>query len=201
MSNNYRELKQVNPTDLTTILAETSTQASWAESVLFWVLAGACLLATIGVVISKEIVRTAMCLLGTLVATAGLYLLLGGYFLAAVQLIVYAGGTLVLIVFGVMLTGRSSWANFQARRGELLAGTVVCAVLLVALLKILLSTPWPAASGQFPEAPVARIGQELLGGYLVPFEVASILLLVVMIGAAFLARPIRRSRRGERPKT
>jgi NADH-quinone oxidoreductase subunit J len=128
---------------------------------------------------------------------AALYFLLGGYFLGAVQLIVYAGGTLVLIVFGVMLTARSPQVSFEPRWFEMAAGAGICAVLLATLLHVVLRTTWPGAAeaGDVPDATVAAIGQQFLGDYLVPFEAASILLLVVMIGAAFLARPIRRNRR------
>lgn len=178
-----------------TLLASAQGGAGLAESLCFWVLAIGALAGAVGVVISKEIIRTAMCLLATLVAMAGLYFLLGGYFLGAVQLIVYAGGTLVLIVFGVMLTARSPKVSFEPRWFEMAAGAVICAVLLATLLHVVLRTTWPGEAGDVPDATVAAIGQQFLGDYLVPFEAASILLLVVMIGAAFLARPVRRNRR------
>jgi NADH-quinone oxidoreductase subunit J len=178
-----------------TLLASAQGGAGVAESLCFWVLAIGALAGAVGVVISKEIIRTAMCLLATLVAMAGLYFLLGGYFLGAVQLIVYAGGVLVLFVFGVMLTARSPQVSFEPKWFEMAAGAGICAVLLATLLHVVLRTDWPGEAGDVPDATVAAIGQQFLGDYLVPFEAASILLLVVMIGAAFLARPIRRDRR------
>jgi NADH-quinone oxidoreductase subunit J len=186
----------VNPTHALATLAAT-TPAGPTESALFWILAAGCFLTAVGIVLSREIIRTAVCLFGTLASAAAMYFLLGAYFLGAIQLIVYAGGTLVLIVFGVMLTARTPWTRFGPSPLELLAATGICAALLLGLVTILLSTAWPGQATELPDARTARIGQELLGNYLVPFEVASILLLVVMIGAAFLARPIRRlGRRG-----
>ena len=73
-------------------------------------------------VISRNIVRTAVCLLFTLVGVAGLYFLLSAEFLAAVQLVVYAGGTLILIVFGVMLTSKSPFSRFEPKLVEIVIG-------------------------------------------------------------------------------
>jgi len=145
------------------------------------------------VVISRNIVRTAVCLLFVLGAMAGFYFLLAANFVGAVQLIVYAGGTLVLIIFGVMLTGRTLAHRFRARWIEVIAGAAVCGVLLVGLVTILVRIPWDQGANPMMEGPtIEHVGTKLLTDYLVPFEVVSVLLLVAMIGAAYLARPERR---------
>ncbi|MBN1347558.1 MAG: NADH-quinone oxidoreductase subunit J [Phycisphaerae bacterium] len=163
------------------------------EATMFYSFAAVGLISAIGVVISRNIVRTAVCLLFTLGAMAGFYFLLAANFVGAVQLIVYAGGTLVLIIFGVMLTGRSMAARFRAPWYEVVAGVVICGVLLVGLVTVLTQAPWDRTAEAMEQGPtIDQVGTELLTTYLVPFEVVSVLLLVAMIGAAYLARPERR---------
>lgn len=165
------------------------------EALMFYVFAATMIGSSLAILLSRDIVRSAVWLLGTLGAAAGLYFLLAANFLAAVQLIVYAGGVLILIVFGVMLTGRQAGAMALARGPEIAVAVLVALVLCSALLVVALRGPWIELPGPAP-APVAAdmrtIGNELLTTYLVPFEVASILLLAVMIGAAYLARPEKR---------
>lgn len=161
------------------------------EALAFYLFAGVALLSAIGIVVSKNIVRTALCLLGTLGGVAALYFLLHANLLAVIQLIVYAGGTLVLIIFGVMLTSKSPWVGYQSTRGQAVGATIVAILLVVGMLSVILSVDWSQGSvGVLETSPlVADVGKSLLTDYLVPFEVASVLLLVVMIGAAYLARP------------
>jgi len=170
-------------------------------SVLFYVFALIALVSAIGVVLSQNIVRTAVCLLFTLAGVAGLYLLLSAEFLAAVQLVVYAGGTLILIIFGVMLTSKSPFSRFQPRRVEVAIAIALGLVLLVMLIMGFDSAIHSRhfvqeTSSQAQRYPMDKLGQVLLGDYLVPFEVVSVLLLTVMIGAAYLAKARRRERKG-----
>ncbi len=161
----------------------------YLESVAFYIIAFVAVGSAIGVVVSRNIVRTAVFLLGTLGSAAGFYFLLDANFMAAIQLIVYAGGTLILIIFGVMLTSKSPWAKFNATRGQVIAAAIVSLMLFVGLCLLLTGAEWPTGSELAASPTVKAIGEALLTDYLVPFEVASVLLLVVMIGAAYLARP------------
>ena len=137
--------------------------------------------------------RTAVLLLFTLAGVAGLYMLLHAEFLAAVQLVVYAGGTLILIVFGVMLTSKSPFSRFQPKLVEVVVALSIGAFLLVALLMGIGRATFPKRPDETAQAyPIDKLGEALLGDYLVPFELASVLLLVVMIGAAYLAKGRRR---------
>jgi NADH-quinone oxidoreductase subunit J len=170
---------------------------------LFYLFAAMAAVAALGLVISRNIVRSAVCLLFTLTGVAGLYFLLGAEFLAAVQLVVYAGGTLILIIFGVMLTSKSPFSRFEPKLVEVVLATVLASVLLIALVLAIRSYHFGTAGG-VPAAeatgyPVDRLGQALLGDYLLPFEIASVLLLVVMIGAAYLAKARRREDRANGP--
>jgi len=159
------------------------------EALAFYLFAGVSLISAIGILWSTNIVRTAMCLLGTLCGVACLYFLMDASFLAVVQFIVYAGGTLILIVFGVMLTTKSPWVVFTPTRWQAAAAIVVAVMLAFGLCLLLLGAQWPTPEGAFAAPTVKEIGNSLLSDYLVPFEVASVLLLVVMIGAAYLSRP------------
>src|SRR6267143_5830151 len=109
--------------------ADASTSA-----VLFWVFALLSGASALGVVISRNIVRMAVFLLGTLAGVAGLYFLLSAEFLAAVQLVVYAGVTLILIIFGVMLTSKSPFSRFQPKPAEIVISLAIGAVLMVSLV-------------------------------------------------------------------
>jgi NADH-quinone oxidoreductase subunit J len=173
---------------------ESQQQAGTISAALFYVFAGMSALSAIGVVVSRNIVRTAVCLLFTLVGVAGLYFLLNAEFLAAVQLVVYAGGTLILIIFGVMLTSKSPFSRFEPKLPEIVIATSVTLVLLLSLVMGIANTRFrtvPAGATEV-DYPIGKLGQALLGDYLIPFEIASVLLLAVMIGAAYLAKGRRR---------
>jgi len=164
-------------------------------AVLFYVFAIIAAASALGVVISRNIVHTAVALLGALLGVAGLYFLLQAEFLAAVQLIVYAGGTLILIIFGVMLTSKSPFSRFEPKRIEVVAASGVAVVLAATLGLSIHRVAGKLAAVNIPTSriyPIDQLGLALLGDYLVPFEIVSVLLLVVMIGAAYLAKGRRR---------
>src|SRR6476660_9791144 len=162
------------------VLAIADQQQAVA-AVLFYVFAGLSAASALGVVISRNIVRTAVFLLFTLVGVAGLYFLLNAEFLAAVQLVVYAGGTLILIVFGVMLTSKSPFSRFEPKLVEIIIAISIGSILLIALVAGIVRTKFATNEMQTGNYPVDRLGQTLLGDFLVPFELSSVLLLVVMI--------------------
>jgi NADH-quinone oxidoreductase subunit J len=154
-------------------------------------------------------------------ATAGLFFLAGSDFIGAMQLLIYVGGTLVLLVFGVMLTAQSPFISMKTRGGDWILAALVGGALLALLVQTALRIPqWqvgavPAASDADVVRPTSSaVGEALLGarvdalgkpatqtvgiaGYLLPFEIVSVHLLVVLIGAAYLARAKRRPRTQE----
>lgn len=161
-------------------------------AILFYTFALLTAASALCVVFSRDIVRTALSLMFTLSSVAGLYFLLRAEFVAAVQLVVYAGGTLILIIFGVMLTTKSPFARFNPSRREVAAASLIAATLLGALVASFLTLPKGREVVEETAAyPVAALGAALLGDYLIPFEIASVLLLVVMIGAAYVAKVTR----------
>ena len=158
-----------------------------AEAIVFWVLA----ILTVGsaavVVLSRQLIYSAFALLVTFFGVAGLYVLLGADFLAATQLLVYVAGILVLLLFGVMLTHKIYDLDLRSDTTQLASGLIVAAGLFVILTAIALKTEWPGVAR--PPAPTtSRIGRLFLGEYLLPFEAASVLLLVALMGAAMIVR-------------
>lgn len=186
---------------------------TWS-AVLFWILAGSACISAVAMLATQNIVRMAFWLLLSLGATGGLFFLLGADFVGATQLLIYVGGTLVLLIFGVMLTARGPFVSIQTSTGEWLLATVVGSSLLAVILSSALAADWQAVAERHREAapPAAApaegedpatataLGLALLGakpgetGYLLVFELASVHLLVVLIGAAYLARAKRRAR-------
>src|SRR5450432_2645011 len=169
------------------ILAQTDS-ANYTGTVLFYIFALMSVVSALGVMISRNIVRTAVCLLFTLVGVAGLYFLLNAEFLAAVQLVVYAGGTLILIVFGVMLTSKSPFSRFEPKLAEVMVAMSFGLILLISLITAITRAKFNNQMTDTAVYPIETLGQALLGDFLIPFELSSVLLLVVMIGAAYLAK-------------
>ena len=167
---------------------------------LFFVLAAVTGVSALGVVLSGSIVRAAVWLLFTLIGVSGCYFLLGAEFLGAAQLIVYAGGTMVLLVFGGMLTTAGPFQRTPVGpAGWLLGGGIAVALFgLLAWGSLTLATP-PTTSTE-PLPGTGPLGMAFLGvsetpdghAYLLPFEIVSVHLLVVLVAAAYLARAKRR---------
>jgi NADH-quinone oxidoreductase subunit J len=199
---------------------------------LFYLLAALTGASAIAVVLTQNIVRAATWLLFTLAGTAGIFFLLGADFIGATQLLIYVGGTLVLVVFGVMLTAQGPFISMKIGAAEwaigLAVGLLFFGVLAVSLVRVAppRTSPLRVAAerkeaGTKSLAPSKFLGAALLGdtsvtpdstltgspaaeqrtrekmAYLLPFEIVSVHLLVVLIGAAYLARAKRR--RGATP--
>ena len=144
------------------------------------------------VVTVRNIVHAAFSLMVTLFGVAGLYVFLQADFLAATQVIVYVGGILVLILFGVMMTSGRLEMRIHIERGQLLLGGLVALALLMLLLTVIANTPvWKNRTddGTALAPTTEKIGELILQGpFLLPFEVVSVLLLVALIGAALISR-------------
>jgi NADH-quinone oxidoreductase subunit J len=166
--------------------------------ILFFLFAALTVLPAFAVAFAKNIVRAAVALLFSLMGVAGLYLLLHAEFLAAVQLVVYVGGTLILMIFGIMLTSGAAPHTYRPRIAEIVWAVAIALALSFPLLTLAFRVPWNthplALTGPAATRPsVEDLGLALLDphAYLLPFELLSILLLAVMIGAAYLAKSRR----------
>ncbi|MBI5472287.1 MAG: NADH-quinone oxidoreductase subunit J [Ignavibacteriae bacterium] len=157
--------------------------------VVFFVFAFITVASAFIVVFSRNIIYSAFSLLFTFFGVAGLYVLLQADFLAVTQILIYVGGILVLMLFGVMLTNRV--INVELKTGTM---NTIPALLLVAIVAGTLSglfyTTWKGVAA--PEATLTSttktLGSMLMTSYLLPFEIASVILLVALIGAAMFAR-------------
>ncbi len=164
------------------------------ENLLFYVFGGIALLAAISVVILRRVFYSALSLIVCLSAVAGIYFLLDAPFIAAVQVIVYAGAIMVLFLFVIMLLDPFSGGTHIDKRKHLIAfGTILGTAALVLLYPLLRSyDPDKAPHELFlpPGGPGAlvNLAKALFRDYLLPFEVTSVLILVAIIGAVVLAK-------------
>ena len=140
------------------------------------------------VVLSPNLVHSAVSLLFTLFGVAGLYVFLYADFMAASQVIIYVGGILVLIIFGVMLTNKISDQSISNKSQNKLPSAIMCFTLLAMQFNVIFNTKWHIDTPIIRESTVNDIGMLLLSKYLLPFEIVSILLLAALIGAAMLSR-------------
>lgn len=162
------------------------------SQLVFWVFAAMAALPGLGILLAKDIVRQAFWLLLSLVGFAGLYLHLGADFLGFTQVIVYVGGILILFLFGVMLTQRGDVPLKAIKGWGLIVPGVIAGVATGALLlHLVFNTPdWQGerTAGEVSTASTAEIGREVMSNYILPFEVVSLVLLVALVGATFVAR-------------
>jgi len=166
------------------------TVASTTQLVCFVILSSTLVLGSLAVVLLPNIVYSAFLLAGVFLSVAGLYLLLNASFVAAAQVLVYVGAVNVLILFAIMLVNKKeNLAPIPGMALRRFLSGAVCAGLLGLLIRVAFTTPW-ALPGPTPvgEDATIRIGEHLFSDYLLPFELASVLLLMAMIGAIVLAR-------------
>ena len=161
------------------------------QIICFSVLSLVVIIGALGVILLENIVYSAFLLGGVFMSVAGLYLLLNASFVAAAQVLVYVGAVNVLIIFAIMLVNKKEdlrpIENIKSRK---IISTSICLTLLSLLIRVDLSNTWGLAesSASIGEESTIRIGEHLFSDYLLPFEVASVLLLMAMIGAIVLAR-------------
>ena len=167
------------------------TLAEGVQIVSFGILAIMMLGTALGVVLLNNIVHSAFLLAGVFLSISGLYVLLNGDFVAAAQILVYVGAVNVLILFAIMLVNkREDFSTIPGRWIRNAATGVVCFGLFALLSTMVLVTPWSAntVSPAVIENTVVTIGEHFFSDFLLPFELASVLLLMAMVGAIILAR-------------
>lgn len=175
------------------------------HSLFFHLFAAVAVLFALAVVFTANVVRMAFYLTLCLGATSGLFFLAGAEFIGAMQLMIYVGGTLVLLIFGVMLTAQSRFISLKTKAGEWVVASIVGGSFLLLLFYVATSVPgWTentasrgitvAESTLTTEIGLALSGIRLDGGsgYALPFIIVSMHLLVVLLGAGYLARARRR---------
>jgi len=159
------------------------------EPIAFWGLAVALLASALAVVLTRNLFHSVLYLALSLTATAGLFLALDAEFLAAVQLLLYAGGVVTIAVFAIVVTERLVGDRITQTSRQIFTGFVISGALLVALLVVFRRAPLtisrPAVTGDLTRA----IGQSLLTTYVLPFELLGVLFLAALLGALYFARP------------
>jgi len=159
--------------------------------ILFYVFAAATLLCGVLVVanpFSRNPVTSAMFLVLTIVSMAGLFVLLHAFFLAAVQVLVYAGAVMVLFLFVIMLLDLKEEQRRKIKKFNLVAGLISVGAMVAVFLKSLHGMSPGAQSSLTVEGDTASLGKLLFTQYLLPFEVVSVLLLVAMVGVILLSK-------------
>jgi NAD(P)H-quinone oxidoreductase subunit 6 len=148
------------------------------------------LTAALGVVLLSNIVYSAFLLGLVFMSISGLYILLNAGFVAAAQVLVYVGAVNVLILFGIMLVNKQeAFQPIPKAWVSKVSTGVVCASLFALLSTMVLSTQWPISTAVAAgEAAIDMIGQHFFSDFLLPFELASVLLLIALVGAIILAR-------------
>ena len=168
-----------------------------ATTAVFYMMAGLAVACAVVVALSRNILHSAFGLLGTLAGVAGLYFLLGADFVAVVQLLVYVGGILVLILFAVLLTREITDIKLSNLSVSILGGLPAALLMLAMVVHTTIKAPFKATVAV--AAPtVDRLGDALLREYLLPFEVVSVVLLMALVGSMVIARRAVKDEVGER---
>ncbi len=158
-------------------------------TVIFYLFAAITVFSAAFVVFSKNVIYSAFSLLFTFFGVAALYVFLSADFIAVTQIIVYVGGILVLLLFGVMFTNRIMMTDLKTDVLNIVPGFILLLAITGGLIYTFLArADWYTGTVQLQGSVVEKIGFETMSRYVLPFEMASILLLLALIGAAFLAR-------------
>ena len=157
-------------------------------TVVFYLVAAITVGSAAIVAFSRNIIYSAFSLLGTFAGVAGIYVFLGADFVAGVQVLIYVGGILVLILFAVMLTHRITDIQITNRAVGRLPALVLTGIFILLLVQTIQETSWVKAAQPAYAPTTGGIGDLFLGTYLLPFELASLVLLAALIGAVVLSR-------------
>lgn len=156
--------------------------------IIFYLFAAVTLLSAFFVVTSRNIVHAAFYLLFTFFGVTGIYVMLGADFVAIVQLIVYVGGILILLIFGVMITNKITQVDIKTGTIHTLPAAIGVGLFTGIVGAVILNTNWLVVDSKMPESTLSALGNMLLNEYVLIFELLGILLLVALIGAASMAR-------------
>jgi NADH-quinone oxidoreductase subunit J len=161
---------------------------SLTAQIVFYFFAAVTVLSAGLVVFSRSLIYSAFGLLFTFFGVAALYVYLGADFLAATQMVIYVGGILVLLLFGVMLTHKLYDLNLKTETFQFLPALLLMLAVFLTLIGVLIRTRWHNGGPVQPGPTTAAIGDLFMKEYILPFELASIFLLIALIGAAMIVR-------------
>lgn len=159
------------------------------EAVTFWALAVLLIGSALSVVLTKNLFHSVLYLALSLTATAGVFLALDAEFLAAVQLLLYAGGVITIVVFAIVVTERLVGDRITQTSRHIVTGLVLAGALLLGVLRFLRGADLPVDRPMIAVDVTRALGQVLLTEFVLPFELLAVLLLVGLLGALYFARP------------
>lgn len=166
-------------------------------TLLFYLFSTVTVAAAAVMVFSKNIVHSAFALMFTLIGVASLYVLLYADFLAATQLLVYVGGILILILFGVMLTSQGQSFSFKTISVNIVPASLLSSAVLMLLIYAFIQTDWIVTENNIRDETVREMGMMLMGDYILPFIVVGVLLLIAIIGAILMSTRLSVNNDGE----
>ena len=155
------------------------------EVIAFYVLAALTLVSAGGVMMSRNVFHAVLFLIVSFIGVAGFFLLLSADFLAMAQVVIYVGAISVLILFAVLLTPRAGRGNDET--AMLLPGVLLAVCLAAVFLFVIFDADWSTVEDA-PVVSAGELGQALVGPWILPFEIASVLLTAALVGATMLAR-------------
>lgn len=156
--------------------------------VVFYLFAAITVVSALGVALSNNIFYSAIALMGTLIGAAGLYVMLAADFMAVVQIFVYVGGILVLTLFAINLTSRIGDVSVSNRSIGRIPAFLLLAVVTGGMVRAILSAKWNLVDVGEPVSTIEALGNGFLTQYILPFELASIVLLAALVGSVVLSR-------------
>lgn len=161
-----------------------------AINIIFYFFIALAALTALGIVFSKNVFKSALLLLISLLSVSALYVLSFAEFVAVSQILIYAGGILVVIIFGIMLTTKISGRPLVVDNTNIFSGALAGITMLVLLIRYLPSEPSPVTNGLQAEN-ISVIGLKILSDYSLPFEIAGLLLLIALVGAAVVTSHLK----------
>jgi NADH-quinone oxidoreductase subunit J len=159
------------------------------ETVAFWGLSTVLVGSALAVVLTKNLFHAVLWLALALTGTAGIFLLLDAEFLAAVQLLLYAGGIVTIVVFAIVVTERLVGERISQTSRRLAGGAVVSIVLVSLIVSAVMQRPLADVRAPMAEDLTRQIGDTVLTRFVLPFELLALLMLAALMGAIYFARP------------
>ncbi|OGK79731.1 MAG: hypothetical protein A2X53_13985 [Candidatus Rokubacteria bacterium GWA2_70_23] len=159
------------------------------EPLAFWALSALLVGSALAVVLTKNLFHSVLYLALALTGTAGIFLALEAEFLAAVQLLLYAGGVVTIVVFAIVVTERLVGERITQTSRQIVSGVVVAGGVLIGVLTFIARAPLPATRPPLVADVTQAIGQLLFSRFVLPFELLAVLFLAALLGATYFARP------------
>lgn len=159
------------------------------EIIAFWAIGGLLVIAALAVVLSKNLFHSVLWLALALTCTAGIFLQLEAEFLAAVQLLLYAGGIVTIVVFAIVVTERLVGERISQTNRHIVAGAIASIAFVAIVINTIAQQPLPAARQPMNVDLTRAIGESVLTRFVLPFELLALLMLAAMLGAVYFARP------------